>query len=89
EQWLLQKGYPELKWDWKYQNGKIRVDIDQRQDHHIFQFPLEIGIVSKGNFQIRTLEIDQKSKTFEIPASAKPDALVLDPELWLLFEEKK
>jgi len=89
EQWLYTKGYPEIKWDWNYHNGKIGLNIEQLQDHHIFQFPLEIGIVSKGKLDITTLQIDEKSKTFEIPITDKPDAIVLDPESWLLFEEKK
>ncbi len=89
EQWLYTKGHPQIKWDWNYRNGKISLTIDQLQDQHIFQFPLEIGIVSKGKVDITTLQVDEKSKTFEIPTSIKPDALVLDPESWLLFEEKK
>lgn len=89
EQWLYTKGYPEIKWTWNYRNGKLQIAIYQMQNHHIFQFPLEIGIVSKGKLDITTLQIDGKSKTFDIPISIKPEALVLDPESWLLFEEKK
>ncbi len=89
DQWLYTKGYPEIKWDWNYQNGKIRIVINQLQDYHIFQFPLEIGIVSDGKLNINTLQIDEKSDNFEIPTPTKPDALIIDPELWLLFEERK
>ncbi len=89
EQWLYIKGHPKIKWEWKYRNGKISISIDQLQDHHIFQFPLEIGIVNKGKLEISTLQIDTKAKTFEIPSSVKPDTLILDPESWLLYEKKK
>jgi hypothetical protein len=33
--------------------------------------------------------VDEKSKTFEIAADSKPEDIVFDPELWLLFETKK
>jgi len=89
DQWLLIKGQPEIKWDWTYRNGKIDIAIDQIQDHYTFQFPLEIGIVCNGQLKINTLQIDKKSTSFTIPAASSPDALVLDPESWLLFEEKK
>ncbi|WP_373516988.1 M1 family metallopeptidase [Pricia sp.] len=89
KQWLHTKGHPEIKWDWYYRNRKLRITIEQLQDHHIFQFPLEVGVITDGKMEIKTLQIDEKSKTFEITNSMKPDALVLDPESWLLFEEKK
>ena len=89
EQWLYTKGHPEIKWKWDYRNGKIQLEIDQLQSQHIFQFPLEIGWVSNGHLNSTIIQIDEKSKTFEIPSPFKPDALILDPGSWLLFEERK
>ncbi len=89
EQWLYTKGHPEIKWKWDYRNGKIHLEIDQLQSQHIFQFPLEIGRVNNGHLNTTIVQIDEKSKTFEIPSPSKPDALILDPGSWLLFEERK
>lgn len=88
EQWLYAEGHPKIKWDWKYGNGRLRININQVQDHHIFHFPLEIGIVKDGKLEITTVQVVEKSEKFEISVPTEPDALVLDPGLWLLFEER-
>ena len=87
-QWIFTKGHPELKWNWKYKGGKLVVRIDQIQKHHTFKFPLEIGILNGKKIKLETLQINKKSDTFEIKVDAKPTDVILDPELWLLFEEK-
>lgn len=89
EQWLHTKGYPELQWDWNYSNKRLAIATKQLQKYHLFQFPLEIGVITAGKMEIKTLQIDEKSENFEISIAPKPDAIVLDPESWLLFEEKK
>lgn len=88
KQWIFTKGYPELKWGWNYKNKKVIISIDQVQQHHTFEFPLEIGIVNNGQTKIKFVHISNKSNTFEITVDSKPDEVVLDPECWLLFEEK-
>ena len=87
-QWIFTKGHPELKWNWKYRKGKLLISMDQIQDHHIFKFPLEIGIHKGGQMQTKTVEVNEKSKTYEIKVDSKPTDVILDPEVWLLFEEK-
>jgi aminopeptidase N len=89
EQWIFTKGFPELKWKWKYKRGKVNINITQIQQHHTFKFPLEIGIISGKEIKMETFMIDEKSETLEIAINTKPDDVLLDPELWLLFEEKK
>lgn len=88
DQWLYTKGFPELKWNWKYSKGKIIININQIQNHHTFKFPLEIGIVTGKQIKLEKVIVDEKSKTFEIAADSKPEDIVFDPELWLLFETK-
>lgn len=87
-QWIFTKGHPELKSKWKYKRGKVVVSISQVQEHHTYKFPLEIGILNGEKTKNELVEIDKKSQTFEIKVNAKPTDIILDPELWLLFEEK-
>ena len=87
EQWLFTKGHPELKWQWNYNNGTVTIKIDQVQDH-TFKFTLEIGIVNGDQIRLKRVMIDEPSESIKIPVDTKPDDVVLDPELWLLFEEK-
>ncbi|MGB5553793.1 MAG: M1 family aminopeptidase [Flavobacteriaceae bacterium] len=88
QQWLFTKGHPEIKWNWTYKKKTIFLTIDQQQDHHVFTFPLEVEITTQGKTEIQKIEIGSKSQTFEINVDQKPDGIRLDPEVWLLFEEK-
>ncbi len=89
DQWIFTKGHPQLKWNWEYENGSIIVHIDQAQGHHIFNFPLELGIVMNGVQKLESVLLNKTSQTFELSAHVKPDHIVLDPDSWLLFEEQK
>lgn len=88
DQWLNKKGYPELKWKWKYNNGLITISVNQKQKHHLFNFPVEFGVVKGDSIQIESFFVDKKSNTFKLKVDQKPDDLIIDPEVWLLFEEK-
>ncbi|WP_318343557.1 M1 family metallopeptidase [Flagellimonas baculiformis] len=87
QQWLFTKGHPQLKWNWEYKKGKVIVHLEQVQEHHVFQFPLEIGLVKEGETIIETIQLDERSKSFEFKAKDRPDSVVLDPDQWTLFEE--
>jgi len=88
EQWLYVKGYPELKWDWKYKKGKLMISVKQLQKHHVFEFPLQFGIVQNGEMKIESVEVKNRFTKAEIEVNQKPDQIVIDPEVWLLFEQK-
>ena len=88
EQWLFVKGYPELKWNWKFKNGKLKINIEQVQSHHIFDAPVEFGIVQNGVIRTETVELKEKSTSVEYELESKPEEVLIDPEVWLLFEEK-
>ena len=89
EQWLFVKGHPQIQWNWEYSNGNIDLNIMQTQDHYVFQFPLEIGVVKDGKMTIKTIEITQQNQSFSLESRERPDAIVLDPNEWTLFEEVK
>lgn len=89
EQWIFTKGYPELKWSWKYKKGKVIIYIDQIQNYHTFKFPLEIGIIRGEQIKMETVMVNEQSEIFEIVVDTKPGDVVFDPESWLLFEKKE
>ena len=88
EQWIFTKGYPELQWNWNYHQRKLKLNVKQVQKHHIFTFPLEVAFIHGNQIKIETFNLDSESKTFEVKMDSKPDALILDPEVWLLYEDK-
>lgn len=87
QQWIFTKGYPELKWNWTYKKGSVKIEILQQQDS-VFQFPLEIGIVKNGVIKIETIQVTSKKESFEIETATNPDSIILDPDFWLLYEEQ-
>ena len=86
QQWLLTKGHPQLKWGWTFNKGKIALQLEQVQDHHVFQFPLEIGLVKDGKVTVETIQVNERMGTFEIKTKDQPDDVVLDPNQWTLIE---
>ncbi|WP_289060846.1 M1 family metallopeptidase [uncultured Zobellia sp.] len=88
QQWLFTKGYPELKWDWNYNKKNLQINLTQVQKHHIFKFPIEIGVVKDGEIVIYKMDMENARKNLTIKLDYQPDDVVLDPESWLLFEEK-
>ena len=87
QQWLFVKGHPEIKWDWNYNGGKLQISLKQLQEHHIFQFPIDIGVIKDGKTTIYKTEITSAQKIYTIQLDYEPDDIILDPESWLLFEE--
>jgi len=88
DQWLYVKGYPELKWNWKYNKGKLTIDVKQLQKHHTFKFPIEFGIMTGDEIRIEAVQMNEKSAKFEIELEDRPDKVEIDPEFWLLYQEK-
>ncbi len=88
-QWLYQPGFPQLKFDWK-QNGKnhLFMHLKQMQPQYLFNFPVEIEIVYEdGNRETKELMIDSREKEFWFKMNQKVEAINIDPNVKLLFEQ--
>ena len=88
QQWIFTKGYPELKWSWEFKDGQLTIQLDQIQEHYTFSFPLEIAIGYKDHLQKKAVSISERSSIFTYKLETRPEWLMLDPEVWLLFEDK-
>ena len=80
-------GHPQLGIQWKYENHSksVRIRIEQKQPS-IFDFPLEIAFKS-GNLQVlKTIQVNKKTTSINIPASFRPNQIITDPQIKLLFE---
>ena len=89
DQWLYQPVIPKLAFIWKYdsKSKQIIITVTQKQQTAPFQFQLEISWPSgnKSN-TIQKLEISKKEETFTIPVPTKPQQILIDPQIKLLFE---
>jgi len=87
DQWFFQPGHPVLSSKWEYRRNKIKLTIVQHQQHHCFEFPLEIEIEDdQGNSFKEILSINAPEQKFKIRSPLKPSKITLDPNSWLLFE---
>ena len=87
-QWAYVPGHPMLDVTWRYDAaaGRLTVEVEQTQDV-VFRFPLDIGIRNDaGHVRTETLNVTERSADFEIDVDTEPDGIVLDPDVWLLFE---
>jgi len=88
-QWLYTPGQPELKLNWEYNKTSktLKATVLQMQKQ-LFEFPLGIKIIfSDGKFLYKQMSISGQSTSFSVSANQKPTALILDPDVQLLFEE--
>jgi len=83
-QWLYTPGQPKLLINWQYDTRKkqLILKIDQQQSKP-FSFPL---VLKLGDEQVQSFEINQRSQVFTIPMPSKPETIIPDPDVNLLFE---
>ena len=89
QQWLFTAANPNLKINWNYNasSKKLNITTEQLQKGEAFQFPLEFGIYTeKGKPSLQKIAISKKSETFTLTLVTKPESIVADPNISLLFE---
>ena len=88
-QWLFKSGHPVLKTNWIYGKEKLRIMVKQTQEV-TFEFPLDLELVdSKGNKEIKTINVTNKDEAFVVETSLEVKKVNLDPNTKLLFELAK
>jgi len=89
KQWLYTAGQPVLNVEWSYNVTKksVMIKIEQLQNN-LFEFPLQIGFNDNNKSNIETIEVKDKITTKEISLNQKPEKIILDPNVNLLFEEE-
>ena len=89
DQWLYNPVNPKLSINWRYdsKSKKINFDIKQLQDGDAFSLPLEIALICKdGSTVLSHLQLSKKEETIQITSEQKPENIILDPNIKLLFE---
>jgi aminopeptidase N len=87
DQWFMKPGHPELKVDQQYENGKLTVRVFQQQDTlytPLYKLPVKIAFWNGGKKTEQPVTISKYRNIFEIPVSAKPELVILDPDAQLL-----
>ncbi len=89
DQWLFKPGTLKYQGNWRYDGGKITINLNQVQtDGSFFKMPVEIAVYYPGQNkpQIETIQADAKSNVFSINVAAEPEKVILDPNMWILMD---
>jgi len=97
EQWVYKPGHPVLDYDWSYDevSKSVSLNVRQKQDTSdgtpIYNIPLTVALIRKEGFpDIKmpvgrwTVPLNRADGGGRLYVSAKPDALLLDPDHDLL-----
>lgn len=88
-QWLYVAGHPQLDINWKYDAAKklTTITIVQKQNE-LFQFPLQLQITggAEDGTITKSLPVKERQTVLNIPMMEKPQKIVPDPRVKLLFE---
>jgi len=90
-EWIDTIGVPEFESDYvvfKTPSG-FRVSGTVKQDRDLFRMPVEVAVVSGDKEEIKTVELNGKSTSFDISSFSMPEKVVLDPKNKLLRDSKE
>ena len=91
QQWFYTVGHPILDIHWRYNSLKKLLTVNIRQlQKTLFVFPLEIKVTGLANNRdiLKQLSITGKETSVQIATMVKPEEIIIDPDVNLLFEAK-
>ncbi|MFS8615463.1 MAG: M1 family metallopeptidase [Solitalea sp.] len=88
-QWMLDKGHPELnfKISWNAEAGQVVIRTEQTQDLSkwpLYKLPLAVDFYLDGKVERKQLVIDQQVQTFTLDMPREPELVNMDAEKMLL-----
>lgn len=86
DQWLYTAGHPVLQIQESYEEGVVKIEIQQMQDK-LFSFPLDIEFTdSSGQNHRMKKSISERNTVLQYALDHSPVSVNLDPDVRLLFE---
>ena len=84
-QWLHRAGHPKLQIKSSFENRRLSLEINQKEE--IFNFPLKVEIkCTEGPTIQRKIQVSQENTKKDIVTSYPITEVIIDPEVELLFE---
>jgi aminopeptidase N len=90
DDWFYSAGHPVLSITSRFNNGRLTMEVLQAQQHKMaFAFPLDVRFVLPDEtVKDLTFDIFFRRHEFIIDMPAEPADIIIDPDTWLLFEQK-
>jgi aminopeptidase N len=86
EQWIFGRGHPVFATSWTWQDGKVALDVEQKQSGPLFRVPTVIEVRGEAGAHRENVVIDERRERFEVESEQRPAEVVLDPDEWVLHE---
>jgi aminopeptidase N len=83
-QWLVRAGIPDLRLEWSWDGTGAVVDVEQVQPGEPYEIDLELAFPTGEAVFRRTVTLATARASFRLPLPARPDAVEVDPDGWLL-----
>jgi aminopeptidase N len=85
-QWIYEPGHPviDAAWHWDESSKRLRLRLRQTQTPTVFRFPLDVEFKTGDDARRETVEVSGREQSFDFRLAAKPGAVALDPDEWLL-----
>src|SRR2546425_2379442 len=90
DQWFFKGGHPEFDVSWKYDDKTKLVALTVKQKQEVkdltplFSTLVEIELHAKDKIWQERIDISRPEQTFFIGSPSKPDAVLFDPNNWIL-----
>lgn len=89
KQWIYGAGHPVIEYTWNYNAKKkiLQIELEQKQEGEIYEFPIEFGALMKGDEEAKevfSFNVDEKKAEFEVELDYSPDFIIMDPNVKLL-----
>lgn len=91
-QWFLDKGYPVLTFDYRYNDSLKLQAVNIRQVQNLkttplFRLPVDVDIYTNGKAERHRIWVSKEREEFTFPVAAKPDLVNVDAEKQLLCKK--
>jgi tetratricopeptide (TPR) repeat protein len=90
-EWIDATGVPTFQADYvvyKTANG-FQVSGTVKQNRDLFRMPVEVAVLSGGKQEVKTVDLNGKSASFDIGTFSVPQKVILDPGNKLLRDSKE
>ncbi|KUG06452.1 M1 family metallopeptidase [Solirubrum puertoriconensis] len=89
DQWFMQRGHPTIKVSHSYADGKVSLQVVQKQDttyQPVYRLPVTVTTWVNNQPTDHKIVVTKASQTFQLPASQRPSLVHFDSEKILLAE---
>jgi aminopeptidase N len=85
-QWIYEPGFPayDATWKWDEPSKRLTLKVRQTQASGLFRMPLDVEFVDGDDTRREVVEVAAREQTFDFKLKARPRAVDIDPDEWVL-----